>query len=101
MFVPSVKITNDLKKISDFVNQIQPLGLDVEGIDLRISQLEGTRKNIIDLTNQMSGRISNEETLQSNQTLKDITQAINDLEARKALLLAANNSELDNCKQKH
>ena len=94
-FVPSIKITDDLKKISEFVNQIQPLGLDVEGIDLRISQLEGTRKNIIDLTNKMSKRISNEEIIQSNLTLKDITEAINDLQERKNLLLDVTNTKTE------
>ena len=95
MFKPSIKITDDLKKISGFVNQIQPLGLDVEGIDLRISQLEGTRKNIIDLTNKMSKRISNKEIIQSNLTLKDITEAINNLQKRKNLLLGVTKTKTD------
>ena len=46
--------TGDLKKIDDFVNNIQPLGLDVDAIDLRVSQLRGTLKNIKDVGNQIN-----------------------------------------------
>ena len=90
MFVPSMNINKDLENISTFVKQIQPQGLDIPAIDERISQLEGTRANIIKLTNQMSGRISNSEIIQSNLTLKDISQVIKDLEERKSILLKGN-----------
>ena len=90
MFVPSMSINKDLENISTFVKQIQPLGLDVSAIDERISQLQGTRDNIIKLTNQMSGRISNSEIIQSNLTLRDIASVIKDLEERKSILLKGN-----------
>ena len=90
MFVPSMNINKDLENISTFVKQIQPQGLDIPAIDERISQLEGTRANIIKLTNDMSGRISNSEIIQSNLTLKDISQVIKDLEERKSILLKGN-----------
>ena len=90
MFVPSMSINKDLEKISTFVKQIQPQGLDISAIDERINQLKGTRDNIIKLTNQMSGRISNSEIIQSNLTLKDIAQVIKDLEERKSILLKGN-----------
>jgi len=90
MFVPSRSINKDLEKISTFVKQIQPQGLDISALDERINQLQGTRDNIIKLTNQMSGRISNSEIVQSNLTLKDIAQVIKDLEERKSVLLKGN-----------
>ena len=78
---------SDLKKIEDFTKNIQPLGLDTEALDLRISQLQGTKNQIDTLMNQMGGRISLEEINQSLSTQEALTKKINELIARKNLLL--------------
>ncbi len=78
---------SDLKKIEDFTKNIQPLGLDVSGLDLRISQLRGTKNQIDTLMNQMGGRISLDEINQSLSTQETLTNKINELIARKNLLL--------------
>ncbi len=78
---------SDLKKIEDFTKNIQPLGLDTEALDLRISQLQGTKNQIDTLMNQMGGRISLEEINQSLSTQEALTKKINELTARKNLLL--------------
>ena len=90
---------NDLKKIETFVNNIQPLGLDVEGIDLRIDQLQGTSKQITGVLNDINKRRLGGTTLneqnQSLETQKAITDKINELEERKTLLLATNKNKTD------
>jgi len=78
---------SDLKKIEDFTKNIQPLGLDVSGLDLRISQLRGTKNQIDTLMNQMGGRISLDEINQSLSTQETLTNKINELINRKNLLL--------------
>tara|TARA_Y100000401_G_scaffold38305_1_gene28884 strand:- start:4735 stop:6480 length:1746 start_codon:yes stop_codon:yes gene_type:complete len=90
---------NDLKKIETFVNNIQPLGLDVEGIDLRIDQLQGTSKQITGVLNDINkrrfGGVSLDEINQSVETEKAIRAKINELEERKTLLLATNKNKTD------
>ena len=90
---------NDLKKIETFVNNIQPLGLDVEGIDLRIDQLQGTSKQITGVLNDINkrrfGGPSLDEINQSVETEKAIRAKINELEERKTLLLATNKNKTD------
>jgi len=78
---------SDLKKIEDFTKNIQPLGLDVSGLDLRISQLQGTKNQIDTVMNQIGGRISLDEINQSVTTQETLTKKINELTARKNLLL--------------
>jgi len=80
----------DLKKIEDFTKNIQPLGMDVMGLDLAISQLQGTRDQINKLMSGMSGRSTVEEDNQSLETNRAITAKINELIKRKNLLLDIN-----------
>jgi len=86
LLVPSGTLS-DLKKIEDFTKNIQPLGLDVAGLDLRISQLRGTRDQINQVMTGMSGRSTIAEDNQSLETNRAITAKINELIARKNLLL--------------
>ena len=82
--------TGDLKKIDDFVNNIQPLGLDVDAIDLRVSQLRGTLKNIKDVGNQINktrfGGTTLEEQNLMISTRETIEAKINELLERRGLL---------------
>jgi len=77
----------DLEKIENFANNIQPLGMDVMGLDLAISQLEGTRDQINSLMQDMSKRSTVQEDNQSIETNRAITSKINELIKRKNLLL--------------
>ena len=77
----------DLEKIQNFANNIQPLGMDVMGLDLAISQLEGTRDQINSLMQGMSGRSTVLEDNQSIETNRAITAKINELIKRRNLLL--------------
>ncbi len=94
---------SDLEKIEEFTKNIQPLGLDVEGIDARIDQLEGTAEQIIKTTDRINkGSVFNrpffttvEEEAQVLETQNAITEKINELIARKNLLIGITNSELD------
>ena len=96
ILIPSVTIIKDLQNIKDFVERIQPLGLDVSAIDHRISQLEGTRKNIQNLMRDMVKRLSDEEHDLGIETLRAITAKINELEARKELISGLSfDSDLD------
>ena len=82
--------TGDLKKIDDFVSNIQPLGLDVDAIDLRVSQLRGTLKNIKDVGNQINktrfGGTTLEEQNLMISTRETIEAKINELLERRGLL---------------
>jgi len=94
---------SDLEKIEDFTKNIQPLGLDVEGIDLRISQLKGTSEQLIKTADKINKggvlnrpfKTTNEEETQVLETQTAIREKINELEARKTLLLGLNNTKLD------
>ena len=86
---------SDLKKIEDFTKNIQPLGLDVSGLDLRISQLRGTKNQIDTLMDQMGGRISLDEINQSLSTQETLTNKINELIARKNLLLDGTDKKVE------
>ncbi len=96
-------LKSDLKKIEDFTKDIQPLGLDTEAIDLRISQLKGTSEQIKKITNKINeGGVLNrpffttkEEEAQVLETQEAIRLKINELEERKNLLLGINNNKLD------
>jgi tape measure domain-containing protein len=90
---------NDLKKIDTFVKNIQPLGLDVDAIDLRVSQLQGTLKNIKDVGNQINktrfGGTTLEEQNLMISTRETIQAKINDLLARREILTKVNISDND------
>ena len=90
---------SDLKKIEDFAKNIQPLGLDIEGLDLRISQLQGTKEQIIDIGNEINKtrpfKVTDEEAIQFLETQTTLTNVINDLIERRDLLLGNNNNKLD------
>jgi len=96
LLVPSGTLS-DLKKIEDFTKNIQPLGLDVSALDLRIDQLRGTKNQIDTVMNQIGGRVSVKEINQSLSTQKTLTKKINELLDRKNLLLkGGNNTNKDN-----
>jgi len=88
-------LKSDLEKIENFTKNIQPLGLDTEAIDLRISQLQGTSEQIKKITNKINkGGVLNrpffttkEEETQVLETQEAITQKINELTERKNQLL--------------
>ena len=90
---------SDLEKIKGFTENIQPLGLDVEGLDLRISQLKGTKDQIKQIGDEIIKSrpfgISLEEIETIGATQTALTEKINELEARKNLLLGIQNSSLD------
>ena len=90
LLVPSGTLS-DLKKIEDFTKNIQPLGLDVSALDLRIDQLRGTRDQINQVMRGMSGRSTIAEDNQSLKTNRAITAKINELIERKNLLLGIGN----------
>ena len=90
LLVPSGTL-GDLKKIEDFTKNIQPLGLDVSALDLRIDQLRGTKTQIDTVMNQIGGRVSLKEINQSLNTQKALTKKINELIERKNLLLGIGN----------
>ena len=96
--VPGKTVT-DLKKIQEFTKNIQPLGLDVEGLDLRISQLKGTKDQIVKIGSEINKTrlfpITKEEDTVILETQTTLTAKINELEARKTLLLGMNNTKLD------
>tara|TARA_Y100000004_G_scaffold59041_1_gene65675 strand:+ start:15658 stop:17373 length:1716 start_codon:yes stop_codon:yes gene_type:complete len=91
--------SNDLKKITNFVGGIQPLGLDVDAIDLRISQLQGTLKNIKDVGNQIIKTrptgISKEEIDLIDSTRVAINEKINELLDRRNVLTKVNITDND------
>ena len=96
--VPGKTVT-DLKKIQEFTKNIQPLGLDVEGLDLRISQLKGTKDQIVKIGSEINKTrlfpVTKEEDTVILETQTTLTAKINELEARKTLLLGMNNTKLD------
>jgi len=102
------KLLTDLENIETFANNIQPLGLDVEGLDLRISQLEGTKDQITKITNDINkGGVFNrpffttqEENEQILDTQTALTDKINELLERRDLLLSNNNNKLDETNNK-
>lgn len=83
----------DLTRLTDFVKNIQPLGLDVDAIDLRISQLQGTLKNIKDVGNNIIKSrplgITEEEVLLIDSTRVTINEKINELLDRRNILTKA------------
>ena len=82
---------NDLKKIEQFTKNIQPLGLDVPGIKLRISQLEGTSDEIKKIG---TGIFTTEKEInQTIATQKAIRLKILELIDRKNLLLGITNNK--------
>ena len=93
------RTVSDLKKIQEFTKNIQPLGLDVEGLDLRISQLQGTKDQIVKIGNEINKTrpfgTTREEDTTILETQTTLTAKINELEARKNLLLGLNNTKLD------
>ena len=90
---------SDLEKIKGFTENIQPLGLDVEGLDLRIDQLKGTKDQIKQIGDEIIKRrpfgITLEEIEAIGQTQTALTEKINELESRKNLLLGIQNNSLD------
>ena len=95
---------SDLEKIQGFTENIQPLGLDVEGLNLRISQLEGTKNQIVQIGNEINRirpfKITDEENIQILETQETLTAKINELVARRDLLLGINNNSLDEMNNK-
>ena len=93
------KTVSDLEKIQNFTKNIQPLGLDVEGLDLRISQLKGTKDQIVKIGSEINKTrlfpVTKEEDTVILETQTTLTAKINELEARKTLLLGLNNTKLD------
>jgi len=96
--VPSGFIS-DLEKIKNFSTNIQPLGLDTEALDLRISQLKGTKDQIVKIGNEINKTrlfpVTDKENTQILETQAVLTAKINELETRKNLLLGLNNTKLD------
>mgnify|MGYP003132095172 FL=1 len=93
------KTVSDLEKIQNFTKDIQPLGLDVEGLDLRISQLKGTKDQIVKIGSEINKTrlfpVTKQEDTAILETQTTLTAKINELEARKTLLLGLNNTKLD------
>ena len=97
-------LKSDLEKIEDFTKNIQPLGLDTDAIDLRISQLQGTSEQITKITNKINkGGVLNRpffttesENTQILQTQEAITQKINELTERKNALLTVTSEKTTN-----
>ena len=98
------KTVTDLKKIQEFTKNIQPLGLDVEGLDLRISQLKGTKDQIVKIGSEINKTrpfpVTKEEDTAILETQTTLTAKINELEARKTLLLGMNNTKLNDMDKK-
>ena len=90
---------SDLEKIKDFTENIQPLGLDVEGLNLRISQLQGTKDQIVKIGNEINKtRIfptTDAENTAFIETQTALTEKINELIERRNLLLGQNNVKLE------
>ena len=88
---------SDLEKIKNFTENIQPLGLDVEGLDLRIDQLEGTKNQIVKIGNEINKTrvfpITEAENTAILDTQAALTTKINELQARKNLLLGITNDK--------
>ena len=82
---------NDLKKIEQFTKNIQPLGLDIAAIDLRISQLKGTSDQIAKIMQKIAGRSTKKEQDQGMSTERAIQEKILELEERKILLTGITN----------
>ena len=101
--VPSGTLS-DLEKIKSFTQNIQPLGLDVEGLNLRISQLEGTKEQIVQIGNEINKtrpfKITDQESIQILETQEALTLKINELVARRDLLLGTNNNSLNEMNNK-
>ena len=97
-------LKSDLEKIENFTKNIQPLGLDTEAIDLRISQLQGTSEQITKITNKINkGGVLNRpffttesENTQILETQEAITQKINELTERKNALLTVTSEKTTN-----
>ena len=97
-------LKSDLEKIEDFTKNIQPLGLDTDAIDLRISQLQGTSEQITKITNKINkGGVLNRpffttesENTQILETQEAITQKINELTERKNALLTVTSEKTTN-----
>ena len=89
----------DLKNIENFTKSIQPLGLDVEGIDLRISQLQGTKDQIVKIGREINKTrifgVTNSENAQILETQATLTAKINELQDRKNLLLGVTKTKTD------
>ena len=97
-------LKSDLEKIENFTKNIQPLGLDTDAIDLRISQLQGTSEQITKITNKINkGGVLNRpffttesENTQILETQEAITQKINELTERKNALLTVTSEKTTN-----
>ena len=97
-------LKSDLEKIEEFTKNIQPLGLDTDAIDLRISQLQGTSEQITKITNKINkGGVLNRpffttesENTQILETQEAITQKINELTERKNALLTVTSEKTTN-----
>ena len=86
---------SDLQNIQTFAENIQPLGLTPSTIDEMVAQLRGTKEDIIDVVNRINkirptGRLSDKEEEQRTKTQVALTNKINDLLARKGVLLKTN-----------
>ena len=87
---------SDLEKIEQFTQNIQPLGLDVSGIDLRISQLEGTSEQIKKIGTGIFTK--NKEINQTVATQEAIRLKIEALLERKKVLLGDINKKTNGIK---
>ena len=89
---------SDLQNIQTFAENIQPLGLTPSTIDEMVAQLRGTKEDIIDVVNRINqnnvfGRpfkLTDREEEQRTKTQVALTNKINDLLARKQVLLKTN-----------
>ena len=89
---------SDLQNIQTFAENIQPLGLTPSTIDEMVAQLRGTKEDIIDVVNRInqnnvfgrSFKLTDREEEQRTKTQVALTNKINDLLARKQVLLKTN-----------
>ena len=85
---------SDLKNIQTFAENIQPLGLTPSTIDEMVAQLRGTKEDIIDVVNRINQnrpfKLTDREEEQRTKTQVALTNKINELLARKKVLLKTN-----------
>ena len=85
---------SDLKNIQTFAENIQPLGLTPSTIDEMVAQLRGTQEDIIAVVNRINQnrpfKLTDREEEQRRKTQVALENKINELLARKKILLKTN-----------